>query len=110
MKRLVALFLASVFLITILPSHVVAVCPDPDKPLPWIDKGVRPQGDDHPWIDVDRQQSITETSSFAFWIQCILGWQFDAPGVIYFQIIRNIGNSQDKDNEKPTVSNPNEGR
>jgi hypothetical protein len=53
MKRLIALLVAAVLSITIISPPVAAVCPDPSRPVPWMDPGVRPNGDDSPWNEAD---------------------------------------------------------
>jgi hypothetical protein len=55
MKRLIALLVAAVLSITIISPPVAAVCPDPSKPVPWMDPGVTPEGDDSGWHEADSE-------------------------------------------------------
>jgi hypothetical protein len=49
MRRLIALLAAAVLIITILSSPVAATCPDPSKPVPWMDNYQNPESDDGGW-------------------------------------------------------------
>ncbi len=54
MRKIVVLVTVAAICVAVLSPPVSAVCPDPDKPLPWmaIIKD-RPHGDGDPWVDVE---------------------------------------------------------
>jgi hypothetical protein len=55
MKRLIALLIIVALSITILSSPVASICPDPSKPVPWMDPRVTPEGDEGGWQEADSQ-------------------------------------------------------
>jgi hypothetical protein len=52
MKRLIALLAIVALSITLFSPPVAATCPDPSKPVPWMDPSVTPEGDDVGWNDI----------------------------------------------------------
>jgi len=53
MKRLIALLVAVGFCVMLFVPPLAAKDHDPAKPLPWMDPGARPNGDEGGWHDVD---------------------------------------------------------
>jgi hypothetical protein len=55
MKRLIALLLVVALCIAILSPPVASICPDPSRPVPWMDPQVRGEADEGGWHDADSE-------------------------------------------------------
>jgi hypothetical protein len=55
MKRLIALLTIVALGITILSPPIAAICPDPSRPVPWMDNRVNSEGDESGWHEADSE-------------------------------------------------------
>jgi hypothetical protein len=55
MRRLIALLAVVALSITIISPPVAATCPDPSRPVPWMDPSAAPDGDDSGWNEADSE-------------------------------------------------------
>jgi hypothetical protein len=94
MKKLLALLVAVALGITVLTPPASAISPDPNKPLPWIDPSVHPNGDEGGWNDPHATQAVVieDLAYLKFW--------FFTLRFHYLISLFNIGESTVLDNEK----------
>jgi hypothetical protein len=57
MKRLIALLILAALCVTILSPPVASICPDPSRPVPWMDPQVRGEADEGGWNDLDSNEN-----------------------------------------------------
>ncbi|MEW5995268.1 MAG: hypothetical protein AB1744_12875 [Candidatus Zixiibacteriota bacterium] len=67
MKKVIALVTVAAICVAVFSPPAAAVCPDPDKPPPWMmTMRETPQGDDSGWNDVESRGSAGEEQPFRF--------------------------------------------
>jgi hypothetical protein len=55
MKRLIALLAVVALSITLFSPPAAATCPDPSRPVPWMDPSAVPDGDEGGWNEADSE-------------------------------------------------------
>lgn len=100
MKKLVICFIMTVLSVSIITMPATAICPDPNKPVPWKDPGVKPNGDGDPW-DVEKIQPPRIVVFSYRGIFFPMNWS-----VLLFNKLEVIGIPLDfnaKDNQPPNI-------
>jgi hypothetical protein len=67
MRRLIALLAVVALSITLFSPPAAATCPDPSKPVPWMDRSASPSGDGGSWADVDSSPGPSEGFVIGIW-------------------------------------------
>ncbi len=104
MKRLLALLMTVVFCVAVFSPMAAAICPDPNKPLPW-DHGreARPQGDDGGWGEPNTKSDVSDGNSWT------LLMNFRAQQLCAFLIIFHVDQQgqQDRDGNEHSQNTSN---